>query len=57
MEGSLENVYLKGFDLIDWYELDPEVVKACYEHLPKISSIELKKVIVLNVFGATRLKV
>ena len=26
----------KGFDLIDWYELDPEVVKVCQKHLPKI---------------------
>jgi len=26
----------KGFDLIDWYELDPEVVKACQKHLPKV---------------------
>ena len=25
----------KGFDLIDWYELDPEVVKVCYKHLPR----------------------
>ena len=28
----------KGFSLIDWYELDSEVVKACYKHLPKISN-------------------
>ena len=28
----------KGFNLIDWYELDSEVVKACYKYLPKISS-------------------
>jgi spermidine synthase len=28
----------KGFNLIDWYELDPEVVGACYKYLPKISS-------------------
>ena len=26
----------KGFDLIDWYELDPEVVRACQKHLHKI---------------------
>ena len=26
----------KGFDLVDWYELDPEVVKVCQKHLPKI---------------------
>ena len=28
----------KGFDLIDWYELDPEVVKVCYKHLPKTAA-------------------
>ena len=28
----------KGFGLIDWYELDPEVVNSCYKHLPKITS-------------------
>ena len=28
----------KGFSLIDWYELDPEVVKSCYKYLPKITS-------------------
>ena len=28
----------KGFNVIDWYELDPEVVKACYDYLPKISN-------------------
>ena len=27
----------KGFDLIDWYELDPEVVKVCYKYLTKTS--------------------
>ena len=26
----------KGFDLVDWYELDPEVVKVCQKHLTKI---------------------
>ena len=26
----------QGFNLIDWYELDPEVVKVCEKHLSKI---------------------
>jgi len=26
----------KGFNFIDWYELDPEVVKVCQKHLPKV---------------------
>ena len=26
----------KGFDLVDWYELDPEVVKVCQKHLTKV---------------------
>ena len=36
--GVARECLAKGFDLIDWYELDPEVVKACYKHLPKICS-------------------
>ena len=27
----------KGFGLIDWYELDPEVVEVCNKHLGEIS--------------------
>ena len=23
---------------IDWFELDPEIVEACYRHLPKVCS-------------------
>ena len=34
--GVARECLAKGFDLIDWYELDPEVVKVCYKHLPKI---------------------
>ena len=34
--GVARELLSKGFDLIDWYELDPEVVKVCQKHLPKI---------------------
>ena len=34
--GVARECLAKGFNLIDWYELDPEVVKVCYKHLPKI---------------------
>jgi len=34
--GVVRECLSKGFDLIDWYELDPEVTKACKKHLPKI---------------------
>jgi len=34
--GVARECLLKGFDIIDWYELDPEVVKVCQKHLPKI---------------------
>ena len=34
--GVARECLTKGFDLIDWYELDPEVVKVCQKHLPKI---------------------
>ena len=33
--GVARELSSKGFDLIDWYELDPEVVKVCRKHLPK----------------------
>jgi len=34
--GVARELLSKGFDLIDWYELDPEVVKVCQKYLPKI---------------------
>ena len=34
--GVARELISKGFDLIDWFELDPEVVKVCQKHLPKI---------------------
>ena len=34
--GVARELSSKGFNIIDWYELDPEVVKACQKHLPKV---------------------
>ena len=34
--GVARELSSKGFDLIDWYELDPEVVKVCQKHLQKV---------------------
>ena len=34
--GVARELSSKGFDLIDWYELDPEVVKVCQKHLIKV---------------------
>ena len=34
--GVARELSSKGFDLIDWYELDPEVVKVCQKHLLKV---------------------
>ena len=34
--GVARELSSKGFDLVDWYELDPEVVKVCQKHLPKV---------------------
>ena len=33
--GVARELSSKGFDLIDWYELDPEVVKVCQKHFQK----------------------
>ena len=46
----------KGFNLIDWYELDPEVVKACYKYLPKISSRVRESNSIKTVSGEMLLK-
>ena len=34
--GVARELSSKGFNLIDWYELDPEVVKVCQKHLLKV---------------------
>ena len=39
--GVARELSSKGFDLIDWYELDPEVVKVCQKHLIKVC-VEVK---------------
>ena len=41
----------KGFDFIDWYELDPEVVEACRKHLGKIGNKATEKNSVKCIWG------
>ena len=33
----------KNFGLIDWFELDPQVVKVCEKHLAKVGDKATKK--------------
>ena len=40
---------------IDWFELDPEIVDACYRHLPKVCS-KVKKSNVINTFWGDAFK-
>ena len=41
----------KGFNFIDWYELDPEVVEACRKHLGKIGNKATEKNSVKCIWG------
>jgi len=41
----------KGFNFIDWYELDPEVVEVCNKHLGKIGNKSTKKNSVKCIWG------
>jgi spermidine synthase len=41
----------KGFNFIDWYELDPEVVEVCNKHLGKIGNRSTKKNSVKCIWG------
>ena len=41
----------KGFNFIDWYELDPEVVEVCNRHLGKIGDKSTEKNSVKCVWG------
>ena len=41
----------KGFDFIDWYELDPEVVEVCRKHLGKIGNKATEKNSVKCIWG------
>ena len=42
---------------IDWFELDPEIVDACYRHLPKVCSKVKKSNKDKNISGVMLLKV
>ena len=41
----------KGFNFIDWYELDPEVVEVCSKHLGEISKKSTEKNSVKCIWG------
>ena len=41
----------KGFNFIDWYELDPEVVEVCNKHLSKIGNKSTEKNSVKCIWG------
>ena len=41
----------KGFDFIDWYELDPEVVEVCNKHLGSIGNKSTEKNSVKCIWG------
>ena len=41
----------KGFNFIDWYELDPEVVEVCNKHLGKIGNKATEKNSVKCIWG------
>ena len=49
--GVARELISKGFNLIDWYELDPEVVKVCEKHLSKIGEKATTKNSVKCVWG------
>ena len=49
--GVARELISKGFNLIDWYELDPEVVHVCDKHLSKIGEKATTKNSVKCVWG------
>ena len=49
--GVARELISKGFNLIDWYELDPEVVNVCDKHLSKIGEKATTKNSVKCVWG------
>ena len=49
--GVARELISKGFNLIDWYELDPEVVNVCEKHLSKIGEKATTKNSVKCVWG------
>jgi len=49
--GVARECILKGFNFIDWYELDPEVVDVCNKHLGKIGNKSTEKNSVKCIWG------
>ena len=51
-DGGVERECIsKGFNFIDWYELDPEVVEVCKKHLGKIGNKATEKNSVKCIWG------
>jgi len=51
MGGVARECVSKGFGLIDWYELDPEVVEVCNKHLGEIGKKSTEKNSVQCIWG------
>jgi len=49
--GVVRECISKGFNFIDWYELDPEVVEVCNKHLSKIGNKATEKNSVKCIWG------
>ena len=49
--GVIRECISKGFNFIDWYELDPEVVEVCNKHLGKIGNKATEKNSVKCIWG------
>ena len=49
--GVVRECISKGFNFIDWYELDPEVVEVCNKHLGKIGNKVTEKNSVKCIWG------
>ena len=49
--GVARECIFKGFNFIDWYELDPEVVEICNKHLGKIGNKSTEKNSVKCIWG------
>ena len=49
--GVARECMFKGFDFIDWYELDPEVVDVCNKHLGSIGNKSTEKNSIKCIWG------
>ncbi len=49
--GVARECILKGFDFIDWFELDPEVVEVCNKYLSKVGNKATEKNSVKCIWG------